>query len=141
MHVFNYSVTCLNRIPMGPNILSGLDRIRITQTRIFENFLYCSFFDNKVCLLLDELQTYSTSFQLLQLCKSNVKMFFFQRHFQTKKFFSIISPQTLCFYILNDHVNPICVCLGTIYTCNSDSVFESQDAPFRTRGRNSPTSV
>ena len=30
-----YSVTCLNRIPMGPNILSGLDRIRITQTHFF----------------------------------------------------------------------------------------------------------
>ena len=34
-----YSVTCLNRIPMGPNILSGLDRIRITQTCLFlKNF-------------------------------------------------------------------------------------------------------
>ena len=34
-----YSVTCLNRIPTAPNILSGLDRIRITQTRLFmKNF-------------------------------------------------------------------------------------------------------
>ena len=34
-----YSITCLNRIPMGPKFLSGLDRIRITQTPIFvKNF-------------------------------------------------------------------------------------------------------
>ena len=32
-----YSITCLNRIPMGLNILSGLDRIRITQTCLFVN--------------------------------------------------------------------------------------------------------
>ena len=38
---FDYSVTCLNRITMGPNILSCLDRIRITQTRLFmKNFCF-----------------------------------------------------------------------------------------------------
>ena len=72
----NYSVTCPNRIPMGPNILSGLDRIRITQTRLFiEEFLHCSCFDNKVWLLLDGLAG-KLRFISAVICKSNVDFFF-----------------------------------------------------------------
>ena len=38
-NIYIYSVISLNRIQMGPNILSGVDRIRITQTCLFmENF-------------------------------------------------------------------------------------------------------
>ena len=59
---------------MGLNILSGLDRIRITQNRLFVKFFfYCSPFDNKVCLLLDGL-AYILHFMSVVICKSNVKM-------------------------------------------------------------------
>ena len=76
-----YSVTCLNRIPMGPNILSGLDMIRITQTRLFvKNFCIVVALMHDVPITgWNSIVTYYTSFQLLT-------------HFQTKKFFSIISP-------------------------------------------------
>ena len=60
---------------MGSNILSGLDRIRITQTRLFiEEFLHCSCFDNKVCLLLDG-QADMLRFITVVICKSNVDFF------------------------------------------------------------------
>ena len=63
-----YSVTCLNRIPMGPNILSGLDRIRITQTHLFvKNFCIVVALIIECAYYWMEKHTYATSFQLLYL--------------------------------------------------------------------------
>ena len=60
---------------MGPNILSGLDRIRITQTRLFvKNFCIVVCFDDKVCLLLDGI-AYILHFISVVIFKSKVKMF------------------------------------------------------------------
>ena len=61
---------------MGPNILSGLDRIRITQTRLFvKNVCIVVCFENKVCLLLDGL-AYILHFISVVISKSNVNMCF-----------------------------------------------------------------
>ena len=88
-----YSVTCLNRIQMGPNILSGLDRIRITQTGLFvKNFCIVVTLIIKCAYYWIDYLTYSTSFQLLNL-NPMLKCYFYQTHFQTKTFFSIITPR------------------------------------------------
>ena len=59
---------------MGPNILSGLDRIRITQTRLFGKNFCIVVALIIVCLLLDGL-AYIHHFISVVICKSNVKMF------------------------------------------------------------------
>ena len=87
---------------MGPNILSGLDRIRITQTRLFvKNFcIVVALIMIKACLLLDGLA-----------------------------------------YILHFISVVICFTYKEFAYLTLSSVFESNKAPFRTRGRNSPVSV
>ena len=83
-----YSVTCLNWIPMGPSILFGVDRIWITQARLFvKKFLYCSCFDNKMCLLLDGLADI-LHFTSVVIFKSTVKMFFLRRIFNKEVLFN-----------------------------------------------------
>ena len=75
---------------MGPNILSGLDRIRITQTHLFvKNFCIVAALIIKNAYHWMEKHTYATSFQLLYL---NPMLIFFQTHFQTRKYFAIIIP-------------------------------------------------
>ena len=51
---------------MGPNILSGLDMIRITQTRLFvKNLCIVVALIIKCAYYWMDIHTYSTSFQLL----------------------------------------------------------------------------
>ena len=61
---------------MGPNILSGLDRIRITQTRLLvKNFCIVVALIIKCAYYWDGL-AYILHFISVVICKSNVKMCF-----------------------------------------------------------------
>ena len=62
---------------MGPNILSGLDRIRITQTRLFlKNFcIVVALIIKSVYYWMDQ-HTYSNSFQLIYV---NQMLIFFNK--------------------------------------------------------------
>ena len=71
---------------MGPNILSGLDRIWITQTRLFmKNFCIVVALIIKVCLLLDGL-AYILHFISVVICK-NLMLKCFRRTFRQRSSF------------------------------------------------------
>ena len=82
-----YSITCLNRIPMETKFLSGLDRIRITQTLIFvKNFCIVVALIMKCAYNWMDQHTYSTTFQLLYV-NWMLKLIFLLKHFRQRSSF------------------------------------------------------